>query len=73
MEDDFFSPLRVDHFDVYSVCNDYDQYLRDVYTRKGKMGHDLTVLYSAVNVYSNVTNGQGIVGSYMIRTNSIIR
>lgn len=73
MEDDFMSPLRVDHFDVYSVCDDYDQYLRDVYTRKGKIGHDLTILYSTANVYSNVSNGLGIVGSYMIRTNPIIR
>lgn len=73
MEDDFLSPLRVDHFDVYSVCGDYDRYLRDVYTRKGKIGHNLTSLYSTANVYSNVTNGLGIVGSYMIRTNAIIR
>lgn len=73
MEDDLLSPPRVDHFDVYSVCDDYDQYLRDVYTRKGKIGHDLTALYSTANVYSNVRNGQGIVGSYMIKTNPIIR
>ena len=46
MEDDLMSPLRPDHYDVYSVCDDYDQYLRDVYTRRGKIGHDLTSLYS---------------------------
>lgn len=73
MEDDFLAPSRVDHFDVYSVCDDYDQYLRDVYTRKGKIAHDLTGLYSTANVYSNVRNGQGIVGSYMIRINPFIR
>lgn len=73
MEDDLLAPSRVDHFDVYSVCDDYDQYLRDVYTRKGKIAHDLTGLYSTANIYSNVRNGQGIVGSYMIRTNSFIR
>ena len=73
MEDDLLSPLRPDHFDVYSVCDDYDRYLRDVYTRKGKIGHDLTSLYSTANVYSNVTNGLGIVGSYVIRTNPIIQ
>lgn len=73
MEDDFLGPSRVEHFDVYSVCDHYDQYLRDVYTRKGKIGHDLTSLYSTTNVYSNVTNGLGIVGSYMIRPNLILR
>lgn len=73
MEDDRLAPSRVDHFDVYSVCDDYDQYLRDVYTRKGKIAHDLTGLYSTANIYSNVRNGQGIVGSYMIRTTSFIR
>lgn len=72
-ENDFMSPSRPDHFDVYSVCNDYDQYLRDVYTRKGRMGHDLTILYSTTNVYSNVTNGLGIVGSYTIRTNTVLK
>lgn len=72
-EDDFTSPPHADHYDVYSVCDNYDQYLRDVYTRKGKIGHDLTVLYTTNNVYSNVTNGVGIVGSYMIRTSSIIQ
>lgn len=67
MEDDVMDSSRTDHFDVYSVCDDYDRYLRDVYTRAGKVGHDLTSLYSTANVYSNVTNGLGIVGSYMIR------
>lgn len=73
MENDFSAPSHPDHFDVYSVSEEYDRYLRDVYTRKGRIGHDLTALYSTSNVYSNVVNGLGIVGAYMIRTKTIIQ
>lgn len=70
-EDAPMSPSRVDHFDIYSVSYDYDLYLRDVYVRIGKTGHDLTSLYSTANVYSNVSNGLGILGSYMVKTSLI--
>lgn len=73
LEDDWRHVSRRDHYDFYSYSDEYDQYLRDVYTRKGKIGHDLTVLYSTANVYSNVTNGMGVVGSYIFREVRFVR
>lgn len=52
-----------DHFDLFFVSEEYDKYLRSVYTRTYRMGHDLTSVYSTGDTYSNIEGGVGFFGS----------
>ena len=52
-----------DHFVFSFVSEEYDEYLRSVYTKYRKMQHDITSIYSTENVYSNIDGGVGIFGS----------
>lgn len=60
------------HYDVYSLSEEYDKFLRDVYTRDTRLDSDLTAVYSTENVYSNIEGGYGIFGSMVERQILII-
>ena len=50
------------HIHIYSVSEEYDRYLREVYSRFGTIQHDLTAIYSSDNFYTNIEGGLGIFG-----------
>ena len=52
-----------DHYDFLFVSEEYDKYLRDVYTSNSKLESDFTMIYSTNNHYSNISGGIGIFGS----------
>ena len=62
---------RTEHFDILSVSEEYDKYLRDVYRKDSKLHHDLTSAYSTDNAYSNIKNGLGIFGSYIFHSTGV--
>jgi len=52
------------HLHVYSLSDEYDAYLKEVYLKLGKLDNDLTAIYSEENLYTNIEGGIGIFGSY---------
>ena len=52
-----------DYLNFTFVSKEYDEYLRNVYTRNQKLDHDLTSIFSTANAYSNIDGGVGIFGS----------
>lgn len=58
-------PLKDRGFIVFmSVSDDYDKYLKESLIRRMKEeGEDMTVLYERCKIYSNIKNGDGILGA----------
>ncbi|MBQ9172749.1 MAG: DUF4249 family protein [Bacteroidales bacterium] len=52
------------HLHIYSLSDEYDTYLKEVYLKLGKLENDLTAVYSIENLYTNINGGIGIFGSY---------
>ncbi|MBQ9174482.1 MAG: DUF4249 family protein [Bacteroidales bacterium] len=55
-------PRPQGHIHIYSVSEEYDRYLREVYSKYGTLQHDLTAIYSSDNFYTNIEGGLGIFG-----------
>lgn len=62
---------RTEHYDVYSVSEEYDRLLRELYLKDGLRHHDLTSVYSTDNVNSNIKNGLGIFGAYILHPREV--
>lgn len=54
------TPWRYSFLNVYCVPEEYDKYLREVYTKSKSLEHDLTSAYDTSNLYSNIEGGVGI-------------
>ena len=59
------------HFDFYSLSDEYDTFLRNVYVKEGELEYDMTSVYSMSNVYTNIEGGLGIFGA-IFRVNFLI-
>ena len=53
-------PWRYSFLNVYCVPEEYDKYLREVYTKSKSLEHDLTSAYDTSNLHSNIEGGVGI-------------
>ena len=53
-------PWRYSFLNAYCVPEEYDKYLREVYTKSKSLEHDLTSVYDTSNLYSNIEGGVGI-------------
>lgn len=53
-------PWQYSFLNVYCVPEEYDKYLREVYTKSKSLEHDLTSAYDTSNLHSNIEGGVGI-------------